>query len=242
MAYKGTVSDFHGNLKYKSTGYTIDDLQEMKQWDTEYSSWGSWKGDSGYSPPWVVTVNPDPPKPRDDQCPHCLRPWHPGSLTQRVVDMLANHSFDPKYRPEDDNSPIMCVGAEFEGPPRPKEYTWKEYTWSATYSSDTSSVANWASALIYDMLGTLSIFYTNPTYDVNVTNPAIHKAGELVEFGKYPVEKDPNIDEHVHLIQEVIDKFDQVIELPNIKADYDSLADRINKEFQCGPVSSFVKA
>lgn len=53
------------------------------------------------------------------KCPNCNRDWHPGPLTERVQKMLREHRFDPEYNPTTDDTPIVCVGAEYHGPNRP---------------------------------------------------------------------------------------------------------------------------
>lgn len=77
--------------------------------------------------------------PQPHQCPHCLRPRHPGPLTRTVASMLGAHQFDPDYDPDKDDSPILCVGADYQGPVSPNGQSksfigtiqgapWVEYT------------------------------------------------------------------------------------------------------------------
>ena len=61
---------------------------------------------------------PTPPKPH--QCPHgCKRDRHPEPLTSQVADMYDHHRFRSDYNPTEDDSPIVCVGANYYGPNRP---------------------------------------------------------------------------------------------------------------------------
>lgn len=53
------------------------------------------------------------------KCPHCNRDWHPEPLTQTVASMLARHEFSLDYDPDTDDSDIVCIGANYEGPKRP---------------------------------------------------------------------------------------------------------------------------
>jgi hypothetical protein len=53
------------------------------------------------------------------KCPHCHRDWHPGPLTEKVRRMLECHTFSLDYDPTLDDTPIVCVGAEYHGPNRP---------------------------------------------------------------------------------------------------------------------------
>jgi hypothetical protein len=53
------------------------------------------------------------------KCPHCDRNYHNLPLRQNVADMLAAHYLDVNYDPITDDSPIVCVGADMYGPPRP---------------------------------------------------------------------------------------------------------------------------
>ncbi|MBU8830852.1 hypothetical protein [Mycolicibacterium goodii] len=50
------------------------------------------------------------------KCPHCNRDWHPEPLTHRVACMWASHHYDRNYDPAEDDSPIVCVGANYQGP------------------------------------------------------------------------------------------------------------------------------
>lgn len=52
------------------------------------------------------------------KCQHCDRDWHPEPLTRRVANMWLNHNFDANYDPADDDTPIVCVGANYHGPNR----------------------------------------------------------------------------------------------------------------------------
>lgn len=63
-------------------------------------------------------LEPAPPKPH--QCPHrCKRDRHPEPLTEQVARMYDRHQFRPDYDPAEDESPIVCVGANYHGPNRP---------------------------------------------------------------------------------------------------------------------------
>lgn len=58
----------------------------------------------------------DPKYPR---CPHCGRHWHGLPITARIAFMYAMRRYDPEYSHADDDSPILCEGSDFIGPPRP---------------------------------------------------------------------------------------------------------------------------
>jgi hypothetical protein len=60
------------------------------------------------------------PEPLVEFCPHCSRDWHTQALTEEVARMYDGHRFTPGYNPAQDNSPIVCVGSETQGPARPK--------------------------------------------------------------------------------------------------------------------------
>lgn len=53
------------------------------------------------------------------RCPHCGRHWHGLPITRRIAEMYNSGSFDPEYRYAEDDSPILCEGSTFIGPPRP---------------------------------------------------------------------------------------------------------------------------
>lgn len=57
-----------------------------------------------------------PPK-RPWLCPHCGRDRHPGPLTGRAARMIDDMVFEANYDAERDESPVVCVGADFQGPP-----------------------------------------------------------------------------------------------------------------------------
>lgn len=61
--------------------------------------------------------------------------------------MYANHAFDVDYDPDEDDTPIVCVGGA-EGPPRPKhKHTWWSTgvtDWTIVYSGPTYSTQFYA--------------------------------------------------------------------------------------------------
>lgn len=58
--------------------------------------------------------DPDFPK-----CPHCQRDWHGIRITERVEYMRYWSGWDDDYRADTDDSPVICEGSTFIGPPRP---------------------------------------------------------------------------------------------------------------------------
>lgn len=200
--------------------------------------------------------------PRADQCPHCLRPWHAGALTQRVANMLVSHSFDPDYDPEADESAVICVGSDHQGPPRPPVKIDRGWgTWGQTLAGwqPVGSLQSgykspqWVSSILQDTMTSISEMLSfKVEFKLWTGEPATPKAlvpaksqvnGEIVQFGKYPVEKVDvyEIDEHIDSIKAVADQFEPFIELPDMKADYDSIIQKFNEENTCGPQSSFAK-
>lgn len=88
----------------------LDMIPKMDQIPPAYSSGYASGGFIGSPAEW---------EPQPHQCPHCLRPRHPGPLTRTVATMLGAHQFDPNYDPDKDDSPIVCIGADYQGPPLP---------------------------------------------------------------------------------------------------------------------------
>jgi hypothetical protein len=81
---------------------------------------------------WTHTVEPEEPV-EVQRCPHCNRDWHPEPLTQAVVEMLVRHHFDPDYNPDEDDTPIVCIGANYHGPRRPPNRAgWTAPGWAVT--------------------------------------------------------------------------------------------------------------
>lgn len=214
-------ADIQWTYSYKANTYTATDLQSMK--------WG-FSGPSKFKvePLWVDKAfeppKPEPPpwNPRPDQCPHCLRPWHNGPLTETVKNMFELHSFDPNYDPDEDDSSILCVGSDHQGPPRPPR------RWSYVYEPN----------IFQDAIKLVDSFGVEPKWWTVESHTPVPKKlkvdGEIVQFGKYPVGKVDvyEIDEHILAVQEAADQFQSFIELPDMKADYQSLVDKVQtKEF-----------
>lgn len=88
-------------------GYTLSALAEMQQ-----AKWTA-SGHSGGDPHWP---SPAPRVAKDHECPHCFRQRHPEPLTQRQAQMCDNHLFLPGYDAALDESPGVCIGADYEGP------------------------------------------------------------------------------------------------------------------------------
>lgn len=53
------------------------------------------------------------------KCPHCQRDWHGIRITERVEYMRNWSGWDDDYRVDTDDSPMICEGSTFIGPPRP---------------------------------------------------------------------------------------------------------------------------
>jgi len=87
---------------------------------TTYAQGGVIQG--GQPAKWIGTITvgttaTDTPRPH--QCPHgCKRDRHPDPLTEQVARMYDQHAFREDYSPESDDSPIVCVGADYHGPNR----------------------------------------------------------------------------------------------------------------------------
>lgn len=61
-------------------------------------------------------IEPASPESQPWLCPHCRRDRHPGPLRRRAAAMLDGMMFDPKYDAAADDSPIICIGADYHGP------------------------------------------------------------------------------------------------------------------------------
>lgn len=70
---------------------------------------------------------------KDHECPHCFRQRHPEPLTQRQAKMYDSCVFDASYGVLADTSPVVCIGADYQGPAVVgcKPYGWMSglYTW-----------------------------------------------------------------------------------------------------------------
>lgn len=88
----------------------------------------------------VPTVPAVPPH----QCPHCKRDRHAEPLTRQVAQMYDNHEFRSDYSPETDDSPIVCVGADYCGPNRPAARTFNtNYGWVDLGCLEAGTVVQW---------------------------------------------------------------------------------------------------
>lgn len=56
--------------------------------------------------------DPDYPK-----CPHCQGDWHGLAITEQMQRMRYRGAVDEGYRYSEDDSPVICPGSEFIGPP-----------------------------------------------------------------------------------------------------------------------------
>lgn len=123
-----------------------------------------------------------PPPVKPATCPHCERDWHPGPLTRIVIDMLESHRFIPDYNPDTDNSPILCVGAEYHGPNRPRLSVGA--TWSFIAGGKApGSQPNWLNEVISTTQKYLNemVTVTWPTWTFTTTHSmwvsGFHDAG-----------------------------------------------------------------
>lgn len=82
----------------------MDDMSEVES----YKSYSYTYANGG-----LISTSVRAAKPHE--CPHCFRPRHMEPLRQAVARMIDRHEFSASYRPDEDTSPIICVG-EAEGP------------------------------------------------------------------------------------------------------------------------------
>ncbi len=54
---------------------------------------------------------------RYEKCWHCGGDWHGIALTRRVVEMYTLGRYNETYSIGDDDSPVVCPGSDFIGPP-----------------------------------------------------------------------------------------------------------------------------
>lgn len=109
-------------------------------------------GFGGFSKGGIVGPS-EPRQPLPHQC-HCFRDRHEQPLTQKVSDMLSQHRFDPNYRAQEDDSPIICVGSETYGPNR-----------GAPASSVSVSSGGYTMADLNAMKGSMWTFSTGPGWE-----------------------------------------------------------------------------
>jgi hypothetical protein len=53
---------------------------------------------------------------RCELCPHCDRHWHGLPVTERIAEMYAVGIYEPDYRVDTDDTPVLCQGSDFIGP------------------------------------------------------------------------------------------------------------------------------
>lgn len=101
--------------------------------------------------------------PQPHECPHCFRQSHPEPLTQRQAQMYDSHTFDPSYDVVADESGIVCIGADYEGPAKASSVPpWKTGpSWQQTGPS-------WQQ-MMKTMVGDLGFDHGNPVgYSISV--------------------------------------------------------------------------
>lgn len=111
----GHIED--GALMVKDESYSLTDLAEMKakKWGT--ATWSHTVEVGGISGVTFSESYHNAPRiPQPHECPHCYRQTHPGPLTERQARMYDNNHFDASYDPAADDSPVVCIGADYEGP------------------------------------------------------------------------------------------------------------------------------
>lgn len=125
----------------KEGPYTLETISELQG-----KKWGGWSftnaGDiyadsvSGVKASDSYHNAPRVPKPHE--CCHCYRQTHPGPLTERQARMYDSFHFDASYDPAADDSPVVCIGADYEGP-MPATATHRYNSSAVTWVTDDSS-------------------------------------------------------------------------------------------------------
>lgn len=95
---------------------------------------------------WFGTPTETPAPPH--KCPHrCGRDRHPEPLTRAVATMYDNHQFREDYDPDQDDSPIVCIGANYHGPKRPPS-TYREFGFSNAGFIEGAKSPTWLMSMI----------------------------------------------------------------------------------------------
>lgn len=147
------------------------DTELSEEWTATYSSSGAFNSSGGTLQAWVepdIIDKIDDALTSPERCPHCRRDWHPGPLTDNVRKMLANHRFDLNYDPTLDDSPIVCVGAEYHGPNRPNTIdSWgvSSPTWTVVVGGKEPSYVKMALDHVTEMKKSLTEMLVWPKWE-----------------------------------------------------------------------------